>query len=89
MNSTLALCVVFISKVPKLLQKSKPNICKFPIAPYDYRIASTVEPKVIWGHKKPHRKVKLNFLNNMDPKTEETLVPFRQLVKEQVYLVLS
>lgn len=39
----------------------------------------------LWGTKKQHRKVKLNFpLDMTDPKIENELAPLRASVKEQV-----
>ncbi|KAK9501124.1 hypothetical protein O3M35_002227 [Rhynocoris fuscipes] len=57
----------------------------------DFKVHSlyySTAKKVIWGHKKPHRKVKISSLDTiMDPESEKILAPLRAAVKEQGDLV--
>lgn len=97
MKPIFALCVVSsISKIPKFSIKigvfqtiEKTFISSSSLCRHFVSTTATFKESPIWGHKKSHRKIKLNFLNTMDSKTETILAPFRELVKEQVIRSLN
>lgn len=60
------------------------KICKRDISVSILASASSETKKVVWGSKKSHRKVKLNFPIMANPQNEIILEPLRLAVKEQV-----
>lgn len=76
---------IVYSSVRRQSFQSNKKICKRDISVSILASASEAE-KVVWGSKKAHRKVKLNFsIDNMaNPEIEFFLEPLRLAVKEQV-----
>lgn len=60
------------------------KICKRDISVSILASASSETNKVVWGSKKSHRKIKLNFPIMANPQNEIILEPLRLAVKEQV-----
>lgn len=60
------------------------KICKRDISVSILASASSEAKKVVWGSKKSHRKIKLNFPIMASPQNEIILEPLRLAVKEQV-----
>lgn len=77
---------VICSSVEQQSFNSSKKICKRDISVSILASATSEPNSVVWGSKKAHRKIKLNFPIDImaNPENEIILEPLRQAVKEQV-----
>lgn len=78
---------IICSSVQQSIEPSK-KICKRDISVQSILASAssseTAANTVVWGSKKSHRKIKLNFPVMTNPQDEVILEPLRLAVKEQV-----